>query len=330
MRAPRSLTLDENFGSLEARADLTLRGTAAEPTLEGTAEAIRGNVRFSGRDFALRTARAVFERSRGVFPRLELLAATSFETSAVTASGGTLRFVEPRDGPRFDVTLSIDGEVQATPGQARPFAVEVDPELASTARVEVEGGPAATSPRALANDELLQLVTLGRVDLGAAAAFEGDLATTVAQSAFDTAVDLLFLTELQQALGDALGVDVLELRTSRISSLLSGTLEDPFSVSLRVGQYLTEGVFASLRIGNIDAAGEIQALSNEVSLRYEFGPVALDLAGRVDFPTALSDAPVPSLNATVGFAVTPFASFETGLEVSSARQVIGFGVSLRW
>src|SRR5690606_39355894 len=49
--APQRVVMTTSFASLEASLDLTLSGTGAEPRLSGEARALRGNLRFSGRDF---------------------------------------------------------------------------------------------------------------------------------------------------------------------------------------------------------------------------------------------------------------------------------------
>src|SRR5690606_977802 len=100
---------------------------------------------------------------------------------------------------------------------------DVRPTLTSEALIEVRGDPAAAAGngvRPLTEAELLSLVTLGRLELGSDLIGAGGLGGAVAQGAIDTAVDVLLLGELQNALREALGLDVLEIRTSALSQIL--------------------------------------------------------------------------------------------------------------
>ena len=54
VRAPGTLRIDNNLANLQARADLTLQGTATEPVLVGRAEVDRGRLYFQGQTYVIR------------------------------------------------------------------------------------------------------------------------------------------------------------------------------------------------------------------------------------------------------------------------------------
>lgn len=325
----RRLAFSENFGSAEFDADLRLSGSAAAPRLSGAATAQRGTLRFSGRDFELDTAVARFEPSRGAYPELEVDAVARFDQRSVLQGAPEgVSFVRP-SGSTFDVRLTFDAEVVPTPGGTRPFDLQLDPVLSSNAEIAVPAGQGLTAgTRALREAELLQLIALGRLDLSPDLA-AGDVASGVARSALDNAVDLLLLAELQDAVAQALGVDLVEIRTSALSDVLAGG-EDPFGVSLRLGGYVDEGLFASFEIGRFADADATQALSNTLALTYELGPVAFDLATRVGFADVGELTTTTEISGTVRYQLTPFLAVEGGATLSTPETEARFGVTLRW
>ncbi|MDZ7800487.1 MAG: translocation/assembly module TamB domain-containing protein [Trueperaceae bacterium] len=325
----RRLSFSESFGTAEFEADLVLGGTAAEPRLAGEAEAQRGTFRFSGREFDLERGVAAFERSRGVYPTLEVVATAVFDKRTVLQSMPRGATFEAPSGSTFDVRLAFDAEVVPTPRESRPFRLDLDPVLSSDAMVTLPGANGFTpGARSLTEAELVSLVALGRLTPTGDPSAAG-LAGGVARSALDSAIDLLILSELQSAVSEALGIDVVEIRTSTLSNVLDGS-NDPFGVSLRLGGYLDEGLFASLQIGRL-AGGEVSdALTNTLALTYELGPVAFDLSTELAFPDDPSLPPVPALGATLRYDLRPGLSIESGLSFSTPESEARFGVTLRW
>ncbi|MEX2541285.1 MAG: translocation/assembly module TamB domain-containing protein [Trueperaceae bacterium] len=331
LRAPGRVRFSENFGNAELALDLTLAGNAAQPQLNGSAQVLRGTFQFSGRDFQIQSAEARFDPSRGVLPVLDVTAVTSFEMRRVQPGDGSVRFVAPQDGSRFEVVLAFTGEVEPLPGESPPFRLDLTPSLSSEALIqEVRGDGITSGPRSLSEPELLSLITLGRLELNAPLAGQQGLATAVAEGAIDTAVDLLIVSELQSALAEALGVEVVEIRTTALSSVFGRDASDPFSVSLRLGGYLSDEIFASYQIGSFDDARGLYALTNEVSLLYELGPLELDLAGRVNFEDTGVPNPDAEVSATVRYAFDTRTSLEAGIDLSDDNQQLRFGVTLRW
>jgi len=328
VRAPREVILRENFGNAELSLGLTLTGTAATPRLEGEARTLRGTIRFSGQDFTLTEAVAAFDPSQGAFPTLSLDALASFEkTRALGDLAGRYEFVEP-PGPTFDVQLSIAGSFEEEAGGR---SLELEPALTSSALVQEAGD---SGPRPLTEPELVSLLTLGRLQLDDPLVGGNSLAGSVAESALDTAVDLLVLSELQNALGEALGVDLLEIRTSALSTVLDRQLEDPFGVSVRVGGYLSENLFASLQVGRFSDPEQDYALSNEFSLRYSLDPLEFNLSGGVNFLDRGTLQTVTDFSLALSYSITPLISLDAELDTSTGAEVrdtrFGFGVSFTW
>ncbi|MFN2321857.1 MAG: translocation/assembly module TamB domain-containing protein [Trueperaceae bacterium] len=313
--APQRVTIAESFANADAAVDLTLDGNAAAPRLTGTVAALRGTLRFAGRDLELTEALATFDPARGVFPTLRIAGRTSFDKARVVPPGLAVRFTAP-PGPRFTVDVALAGEATNEGGT---FALDLEPQLESDALVEgLDGGLGA---RALTDLELLTLVALGRLEV------TSGFAGAVAQNALDAAVDLLVTAEIQAALAETLGIDVVELRTSPLTGLLDGS--DPFGVSLRLGGYLSDEVFASYRVSTLDGEGA-GAFSNEVSFAYQLGPVALDVTGRVDVAAGSTATTGPSLAVGASYGFGSGWSLAFGVDLSTERSLARLGVTWRW
>lgn len=327
--APARLRLAENFGTIEMSGEILLGGTLAAPLLSGRADALRGNFQFAGRDFQLASASAVFEQSRGLFPLLQMTAVTTFDRARLLPSGSNLQLVAPTDSPVVEVMLDFEGVLE--PDDATGYTLNVDPVLTSNVLVqEIRSDGVASGVRSLTNSELLSLVALGRIEFDSLVAGEAGLAAAVAQGALDTAVDLLILGELQRALSAALGIDVVEIRSTALSSFISGEADSQFGVSLRFGGYLTEDVFATYTLSAFDDPAGLYAFSNEVGLRYFLGPVRLELAGRLSFPDAADQTPVAELSLGLQYALTQRTGVEAGFDLSSERQQFRVAFTWRW
>jgi hypothetical protein len=313
--APQRVTFAESFANADAAVDLTLDGNAAAPRLTGTVAALRGTLRFAGRELELTEALATFDPARGVFPTLRIAGRTTFDKARVVPPGLDVRFTAP-PGPRFTVDVALAGEATNEGGA---FALDLEPQLASDALVEgLDGGLGA---RALTDLELLTLVALGRLEV--ASGFAG----AVAQNALDAAVDLLVTAEIQAALAETLGIDVVELRTTPLTGLLDGS--DPFGVSLRLGGYLSDEVFASYRVSTLDGDG-VGAFSNEVSFAYQLGPVAIDVTGRVDVAAGSTATSGPALAVGASYGFGSGWSLAFGVDLSTERSLARLGVTWRW
>jgi hypothetical protein len=327
--APQDIRFQENFGSGELALAATLRGNAAQPTLDGQASAVRGAIRFAGRDFTITQARAQFEATRGLFPTLDISAQTTFDAATIERDANRTRSDANRltllaNGGAVAVTLSLQGEVIPTPNGERAFTVDIDSTLSSNATLQEVG----SAPRPLTEPELFTLLTLGRLELNPQFTGDAGLGLAVAQGAIDTAIDLLILSELQQQIGQALGVDLFEIRTTPIGTLLTGGA-DTFGVSLRIGGYLSDEVFATYEIGSLSADRSV-AFSNVFNVRYDLSPLEFQLVGRLDFLNDDRFTPITELSARVGYAFTPLIRLEGGVNLSNVAQGVRFGVSFRW
>ncbi len=290
---------------------------------------LRGSIRFSGEDFALTRGVASFASAQGAFPTLDLEARTRFDKSrALGNAESTLRFADTSDSG-FDVQLAITGAFEAV-GNRR--ILDLEPTLTSPAQVQEGSSP----PRPLNEAELVSLLTLGRLQLdapitGGPLIGSNSLAGTVAESALDTAVDVLLVSELQDALGEALGVDLFEIRTSALSTFLGADGgEQNFGVSVKVGGYLSDNVFASVQVGRYDDPDQNAQLSNEFLLRYTAAPLELNLEGGVDFLD--EQRTVTNFSLGLSYAISPLISLDASLDTTALGQEtsIGFGVSFRW
>ena len=325
---PARLRLAESFGSAELSGDVTVTGTVAEPELSGRADAIRGNFQFSGRDFALQDSAVIFEPARGIYPELRINATTSFDRGRLLPPGSNLQLVAPAEGSAL-VTLSFIGTVEPDP--LTGIRLDLNPVLSSNVLVRpaVDSSQAA-GPRPLTEDELLALVTLGRVDFESFGG-ESGLAPVVAQGAIETAIDLLIMSEFQRALGEALGLDLVEIRSSALANILSGAPQDQqFGVSLRFGGYVSDEVFATYRVSAFDDPQGIYAFSNEVGIRYALGPILLDLAGSLGVTDTAELSAVAQLSLGVQYEFNPNTTIEAAFDVSSEEQLFRFGVTWRW
>ena len=332
IRAPQQIRVQESIGTAELGLDVVLFGTAAQPLLSGEARALRGTFTFAGREFRVGSAVANFEPTRGIYPTIAVHAAASFDKSRVLGRGAErVEFIAPREGTSFDVHLDIRGEFEDLgDGTHR---LDLTPTLSSDAVIQEAathaGAVAGTGPRSLSEEELVALLTVGRLELGRDLIGQDGVAGTVAQTALDTAVDLLVLAELQSALGEALGLELFEIRTTSLGALLESNGEAQFGVALRMGGYVSEDLFASFRIGSFDDANGTFALANRFSLRYDLAPVQVTLTGGLNFLTESFYA-VPEFGLSLGYAVTPLTSFEAGLHLAGTRQSFGFGIGFRW
>ncbi len=326
IRAPQNITFQENFGAAELGIDVVLAGTAAQPELSGEAKSRRGTFRFAGRDFTIDTATAVFQPSQGIYPTIDISAYSTFEKSQALRGLQGVELVDP-SGRSFRVVLNLKAELVEKEGGG--FAANVtETNLVSNARLEQAAtDTTAGGARTLTEDELYSLLTLGRLQLASSITGQGSVAESVASGALDTTLELFILSELQQQIGSALGVELFELRTTPLSSLLDGST-DQFGVSLRIGGYLQDDLFASYEIRTLDLEPDV-AFSNEFDLRYEFDRLELDLTGRLNF-RATSFTPIPEFSVGLGYAITPLVRLETNIDLAEAQQGIGFGVSLRW
>lgn len=325
IRAPQRVLLTTNLGSGEAALDLVLSGNAAEPKLSGTAHALRGNLRFSGRDFTIDRAVATFSQG-GVYPELDVAAHTEFDKSRVVAADNRVSFAAPREGQTFVVELAFTGQMVAAPAEEGGFRFDLQPRVSSDARIDIEG----EGVRAFTDAELMSLITLGRFELNSGIVASGGLGQAVATGALDTAIDLFVISELSSALRQALGLDVVEIKTSAISSLIDDSAH-PFGVSLRLGGYLNPELFASYRIGTYDGNDGAYSVTNEVMLSYGLGPLDLDVTARVDLPTSgMNQTARPEIGVALSYAFGPTFGVDAGVVLSTQRSAFQVGLTLRW
>ena len=258
-----------------------------------------------------------------------MAAHAEFDKQRVVSAAPNVSFVAPREGSTFEVQLAFFGPVEPTGDGG--FRFDIQPILGSNAVIEVDSqGTVGSATRPFTEAELMALVTLGRFELNADLIGSGGLGEAVATGALDTAIDLLVVSGLESALREALGFDVVEIRTTSLASLLDAGGQ-PFGVSLRVGGYLHPELFASYRIGTYDGTDPEFSITNEVLLRYGLGPLDLDVIGRIDIPTpGAVGQPRPEVGVVLGYQFSPWLGIDGGVSVSPVRSRLEFGVTIRW
>jgi hypothetical protein len=96
VRAPGTLSVDNNLATLQARADLGLTGTYAAPVLLGRAEIDRGRVYFQGNTYEIRRGTVDFLDPLRLDPLFDIEAETRVQSYAITLKmNGTLERVYP-------------------------------------------------------------------------------------------------------------------------------------------------------------------------------------------------------------------------------------------
>ncbi|HHO56642.1 MAG TPA: hypothetical protein ENK21_09655 [Trueperaceae bacterium] len=322
--ALQKIFLNEPVGSAELNMNLILTGTAAVPELQGRADTVRGDFRFSGRSFIIDSAAAVFQRSRGIYPLIDIKAHSSISKREILRGvEDRLSIIEPKSDT-VEISLDLKGSVEKSQNSNAAFKLDLVPNLSSNVIIQ---DPSFNNPRKLNETELYSLLTLAKIELATNISDTGGVAETALQGALDTAIDVLILSSLQKELGNALGVDIFEIRTTPISALIDG--QEDFGVSLRIGAYLEDDVFASYRFTSLGYSSDL-TLSHEFSIRYDLPPLSLDLRGRLNFFENNFYKPSPSLAIDLTYAFSDFSSIELGFDFSNESQSVNFGVSFRW
>ncbi|MEZ4632065.1 MAG: translocation/assembly module TamB domain-containing protein [Deinococcales bacterium] len=329
LSSAENMRFEANFAEIELGAELYLGGSLARPNLSGEARLLRGIVRYGGKDFTLSEGVVSFESARGVYPLIRVSAYSSFDKARVLEPE---RFVAP-GGNQFEVFLTLAGRFDYD--AVKGYQLILEPDLSSNALIQDQNNPTSLQNRSLSQDELASLLTLGRIDFNRKVPVSA-LGESVGFGALDTAVDLLLVSELQKVIAEGLGLDVFQIRTSNLSSLLLGPNQQsdtPFGVSFRVGNYLSEHLFASYELGRFSGP-QAYALSQRLELRYDdiFGlnRVSFSLSGGLNFPNDIFSDPIAELEFRLDYQLNEFTSIESSAYISRERQSIGFGVRFNW
>lgn len=327
---PQRLSFVNSLATIEGAADITLHGPLSALEVEGSATALRGAIRFSGRDFELVETAVTFARTAGIYPHVRIVARTHIDKSRITSARSDIAFTAPLGGPTFAIDLVIAGDVTPAPLEAGGFTFDIVPQLTSDAVLEITSETGARTTHTFSNDELLTLAVLGRLDLASSVAGSGNLGSVLAQGVIDSALDVLIVSELERVLKAELGIDLLELRTSSLSTLTSAGAE-PFGVSLKVGGYLDDGLFATYQISTLDRGNYGPVLMNQVGLQYDVGPVVFDVAARVYSPNNITlFETVPELGLSVRYDISKQLSATGAIDLSADRFAVRFGTTFVW
>jgi translocation and assembly module TamB len=155
VHAPGTLRIDNNLANLQARADLTLQGTAFEPVVVGRAEVDRGRLYFQGQTYVIRRGVIDFTNPRKIDPIFDIEAETRIRSYRVSLKvNGTLDRVTP--------TLSSDPPLSSV--QILNLLAGADESVVSSL-TEAQAGQtqlAATGAATLAAGRLSEQVGLER------------------------------------------------------------------------------------------------------------------------------------------------------------------------
>lgn len=146
IKAPRALRVRNNLADLRGSAELSVRGTLAQPVLFGRAEAESGGrIVYSGTDYRVERARLTFANPLRIEPLLDLEARTKVQEYEVTLGlAGTVDRLTARfssDPPLSDLdvlSLLSTGQTVAPAGAVLP-AADAREELAGSSSVGAEG-----------------------------------------------------------------------------------------------------------------------------------------------------------------------------------------------
>lgn len=327
---PQRLSFVNSLASIEGAADISLHGELQNLEVEGSATALRGSIRFSGRDFELVETAVTFNRTTGIYPHVRIVARTHIEKSRITSARSDIAFTAPLGGPTFAIDLVIAGDVTPAPLEAGGFTFDIVPQLSSDAVLEITSDNGVRTTHTFSNDELLTLAVLGRLDLASSVAGSGNLGSVLAQGVIDSALDVLIVSELERVLKAELGIDLLELRTSSLAALTSAGAE-PFGVSLKVGGYLDHGLFATYQISTLDRGNYGPVLMNQFGLQYDVGPVVFDVAARVYSPNNITlFETVPEIGLSVRYDISEQLSATGAIDLSAQRFAVRFGTTFVW
>jgi translocation and assembly module TamB len=155
IRAPGTLRIDNNLANLQARADLTLQGSASEPVVVGRAEVDRGRLYFQGQTYVIRRGVIDFTNPRKIDPLFDIEGETRIRSYRVSLRvNGTLDRVTP--------TLSSDPPLSSV--QILNLLAGADESVVSSL-TEAQAGQtqlAATGAATLAAGRLSEQVGLER------------------------------------------------------------------------------------------------------------------------------------------------------------------------
>jgi translocation and assembly module TamB len=156
LSAPGTLRVDNNLATLQARADLTLQGTAATPVVLGRAEVDRGRVYFQGNTYLIRRGSIDFANPRKTDPLFDIEAETRIHSYRVTLRvNGTLERVYPTLSS--DPYLSQVAILSLLAGADESTVATID-----TRRDEAQTGLAATGAATLAAGKISEDIGLER------------------------------------------------------------------------------------------------------------------------------------------------------------------------
>lgn len=204
---------------IAGRGNVDLRGTIANPTLEGSFIATSGTLTYLDRAFNVVRAKVAFSPKRGLIPTLDAAA----QTHVTDTSGGSNLFGST------EITVSVTGPID-------------------NLNVDLQ-----SSPPGYTRDQLLALLTPlgGLAGVGRATGLGGSNGTTIGQEAFNL-VNAQFgsalLAPLSNAIGKSLGIGNVGLSFDYFGNV-SFTVHRPIGRGFSASYSSTYGLISTQTIG---------------------------------------------------------------------------------
>ncbi|GGS18585.1 translocation/assembly module TamB domain-containing protein [Deinococcus knuensis] len=292
IRAVNGIRVDENLVRADFTGSLVVSGTGARPRLTGDIRSQRGFVYLRENEFTLADSTVTFS-GENLYPTFDVTA-----SGLVTATLGDTR-------QRVPVKLNLRGEFVTQPASA--------PRLDLTTTLScAQDGPACADPvtgAAYSEAELYALVATGVPNL---TALPGNL-TALGASAFQTALNVFVLGELERTIAAAFGLDVFRL-TPQL-----GNADGTLGATITLGSYLTRDLYLQYQV-DLNGNGLIDAQYSTPDERFTFR-VSTPISG-LDLQSIL-----PSFSA--GYNLNGRTSVNLGVESAEQGTTLRFGVTYR-
>jgi len=315
------MLFSESFLTADLATELYLAGSLAQPTLDGEAKLLEGELRYSGQSFILSDGSIRFDKLQGIYPTISASAYANLEKTKL--SSNPENYVIQPNTNQFQIFLDANGGYSFVPSENR-YRFNLDAILSSNAIVN------PNSPRALTEEDIVSLLTLKRIRTEETIGSDNTIGEIVGVNVVDAAADLI-----QGALGNALGEGV-DVFTTGLSNIISdpsnpNTSPDPFGFGVRFSGYVDDSVFASFELGGFTNSD--YTLRNQFDLRYDdvFGlnRVGVNLSSRLDFGSGTAE-PQVGLDMGWDYEINETISFSNNIELSNDDQALSFGIRFKW
>ncbi|MFT2720192.1 translocation/assembly module TamB domain-containing protein [Deinococcus sp. A31D244] len=292
IRAVNGIRVDENLVRADFTGSLVVSGTGARPRLTGDIRSQRGFVYLRENEFTLADSTVTFG-GENLYPKFNVTA-----TGQVTATLSESR-------QRVPVKLNLQGEFVTPPGGAALL------DLTTTLSCAQDGPACAdpTSGAAYSEAELYALVATGVPNL---TALPSNL-TALGTSAFQTALNVFVLGELERTIAAAFGLDVFRL-TPQL-----GNADGSLGATITLGSYLTRDLYLQYQV-DLNGEGLIDAQYSTPDDQFTF---------RVSTPISGLNLQSIRPSFSAGYNVNGRTNVSLGVESAEQGTTLRFGVTYR-